>query len=128
MPKQPLLTALLLALALPLHAAENLAALTRAARGWPFAEHDAADGVERYAKLVVNGNFVECALPCSEIPAVKTQLAAGKTVKFSFRVKNGGGTFKLAARHSVSKETPFAFHTEWTTHWTNEVEFALEKK
>jgi hypothetical protein len=89
----------------------------------------AIDGgpVKGDAKLVVNGDFVECALPWSAIPEVRERLAAGQTVKFSFRVNNGDGAFELAAQRSVSKENPFAFHNEWTTHWANEVEFALEK-
>jgi hypothetical protein len=57
---------------------------------------------------------------------VRERLAAGQMVKFSFRVNNGGGAFELAAQRSVSKENPFAFHNEWTTHWANEVEFGWE--
>ena len=84
--------------------------------------------VKGAAKLVVKGNFVECALPWPVIPEVRARLKAGLTVKFSFRVNNGNGAFELAAHRSVSKENPFAFHNEWSTHWANEVEFAWEKK
>lgn len=78
------------------------------------------------AKLVVNGNVVECAIPWAELPEVKARLDAGRTVKFSFRVNDGGQAFELAAGRSVSKENPLAFHDDWTTHWANELEFGLE--
>ena len=93
----------------------------------PKAEIDGG-AVKGEAKLAVNGNFVECALPWSVIPEVRARLEAGLPVKFSFRVNNGNGAFELAAHRSVSKENPFAFHNEWSTHWANEIEFALEKK
>ncbi len=79
------------------------------------------------AKLVVNENLVECAIPWSELPEVKQCLTKGQTVKFSFRVNNGGEAFELAAGRSVSKDNCFAFHNEWTTHWANEIEFGFEK-
>ena len=79
------------------------------------------------ARLVVNGNVVECAIPWSELPAVKSRLDARQTVKFSFRVNNGGDAFELAAGRSVSQDNCFAFHNEWTTHWANELEFGFEK-
>jgi hypothetical protein len=78
------------------------------------------------ARLVVKGNVVECAIPWSELPEVKGRLDAGQTIKFSFRVNNGGGALELAAGRSVSKDNCFAFHDEWTTHWANEVEFGFE--
>ena len=93
----------------------------------PRAEIDGGP-VKGEAKLVVNGNFIECALPWSVIPEVQARLEAGLPVKFSFRVNNGNGAFELAAHRSVSKENPFAFHNEWSTHWANEVEFALDRK
>ena len=83
--------------------------------------------VKGEAKLVVKDNVVECALPWSELPDVKARLDAGQTVKFSFRVNNGGGAFELAAGRSVSKENPLAFHNDWSTHWANEVEFGWDK-
>jgi hypothetical protein len=79
------------------------------------------------AKLVVNGNVVECAIPWSELPQVKQRLDAGQTVKFSFRVNNGPGALELAAGRSVSKDNCLAFHNDWSTHWANEVEFGFEK-
>lgn len=79
------------------------------------------------AKLVVKDNVVECAIPWSELPEVKARLDAGQTVKFSFRVNNGGTAFELAAGRSVSKDNPLTFHNDWSTHWANEVEFGFEK-
>lgn len=89
----------------------------------------ALDGgpVKGEAKLVVKGNFVECALPWSELPEVRKRLEAGQTVKFSFRVNNDAGALELAAGRSVSKDNCFAFHNDWTTHWANELEFGFEK-
>jgi hypothetical protein len=79
------------------------------------------------AKLAVNGNVVECAIPWSELPEVKQRLDARQTVKFSFRVNNGGGALELAAGRSVSKDNPLTFHNDWSTHWANEVEFGFER-
>jgi hypothetical protein len=79
------------------------------------------------AKLVVKENIVECAIPWSELPEVKARLDAGQTVKFSFRVNNGGTAFELAAGRSVSKDNPLSFHNDWSTHWANEVEFGWER-
>jgi hypothetical protein len=89
----------------------------------------ALDGgpVKGAAKLVVKGNLMECALPWSELPEVKQRLAAGQTVKFSFRVNQGGAAYELAVGRSVSKDNCFAFHNDWTTHWANELEFGVEK-
>lgn len=88
----------------------------------------ALDGgpVKGDAKLVVKENVVECAIPWSELPEVKARMDAGQTVKFSFRVNNGGTAFELAAGRSVSKDNPLAFHNDWSTHWANEVEFGFE--
>jgi hypothetical protein len=79
------------------------------------------------AKLVVKDNVVECAIPWSELPEVKQCLAKRQTVKFGFRVNNGGEAFELAAGRSVSKDNCFAFHNDWSTHWANEIEFGFEK-
>jgi len=79
------------------------------------------------AKLVVKDTGVECAIPWSELPEVKRRLEAGETVKFSFRVNNGGSAFELAAGRSVSKDNPLSFHNDWSTHWANEVEFGFER-
>jgi hypothetical protein len=96
---------------------------------FPRQPRAAVDGgpVKGEAKLVVKDNVLECAIPWEVIPEVKQRLAAGQTIKFSFRVNNGGGAFELAAGRSVSKDNCFAFHNEWTTHWANEVEFGFEK-
>jgi hypothetical protein len=83
--------------------------------------------VKGAAKLVVKDNLVECAIPWVELPEVKSRLDASQTVKFSFRVNDGGGAFELAAGRSVSKDNCFAFHNDWSTHWANELEFGFEK-
>ncbi|MBE0536919.1 MAG: hypothetical protein IH624_14740 [Phycisphaerae bacterium] len=83
--------------------------------------------VKGEAKLVVKDNGVECAIPWSKMPEVKQRIDAGQTVKFSFRVNNGGGAFELAAGRSVSKDNCFAFHNDWSTHWANELEFGAER-
>ena len=96
---------------------------------FPRQPKSAIDGgpVKEPAKLVVNGNFLECALPWSAIPHVKERLDSGLTIKFSFRVNQGDNAFELAAGRSASKENPYSFHDDWTTHWANELEFTLEK-
>jgi hypothetical protein len=83
--------------------------------------------VKGNARLVVKESVVECAIPWSEMPEVKRRIEAGQTVKFSFRVNNGGNAFELAAGRSVSKDNCFAFHNDWSTHWANELEFGFEK-
>ncbi len=83
--------------------------------------------VKGEARLVVKDNVVECAIPWTEMPEVKRRIDAGQTVKFSFRVNNGGGAFELAAGRSVSKDNNFAFHNDWATHWANELEFGAER-
>ena len=95
----------------------------------PRQPKSAIDGgpVKKPAKLVVNGNFLEYALPWSVIPHVKERLDSGLTIKFSFRVNQGDNAFELAAGRSASKENPYSFHDDWTTHWANELEFTLEK-
>ena len=89
----------------------------------------AIDGgpVKGEARLVVKGNVVECAIPWTEFPEVKARLDAGQTVKFSFRVNDGGTAFELAASRSVSKDNPLSFHNDWSTHWANELEFGFEE-
>jgi len=83
--------------------------------------------VKGTAKLVVKGDILECAIPWGAMPEVKQRLAAGQTIKFSFRVNDGGNAFELAAGRSVSKDNCFAFHNDWATHWANEVEFGFER-
>ncbi|MHB8520338.1 MAG: hypothetical protein ACYDH9_06235 [Limisphaerales bacterium] len=89
----------------------------------------AIDGgpVQGGAKLVVKDNVVECAIPWSVMPEVKARIAAGQTVKFSFRVNNGAKAFELSAGRSVSKQNFLAFHNDWSTHWANELEFGVER-
>jgi hypothetical protein len=71
---------------------------------------------------------LECFLPWSEIPHVRRLRDEGRTVKFSFRVNDGGGAgFELAAGRSVSKLNFPAFHVDWVPHWANELEFGFER-
>jgi hypothetical protein len=79
------------------------------------------------AKLVVKDNVVECAIPWSVMPEVQARIAAGQTVKFSFRVNNGATAFELAAGRSASKQNFLSFHNDWSTHWANELEFGVER-
>jgi hypothetical protein len=74
-----------------------------------------------------DGRIFECAIPWSEMPRVKRRLDAGETVKFSYRVNNGPVAYELAVGRSVSKDNPWAFHNDWSTHWANELEFGAEK-
>ena len=83
--------------------------------------------VKGEARLVVKNNVVECAIPWSELPEVRKRLDSNQTVKFSFRVNNGGGAFELAAGRSVSQDNCYTFHNDWATHWANEIEFGFEK-
>lgn len=82
--------------------------------------------VKGQARLVVKDTFVECAIPWSELPDVKALMDAGRPVKFSFRVNDGGEAFELAAGRSVSKDNCLTFHNDWSTHWANELEFGFE--
>lgn len=43
---------------------------------------------------------------------MKARVDAGRTVKFSFHVNNGGDAFELAAGRSVSKDNPLTFHND----------------
>ena len=75
-----------------------------------------------------NTRIVEAAIPWSEIPDVRNRLDEGRTVKFSFRVNdNQGPAMELAAGRSVSQMNVNAFHDYWSSHWSNEMEFAFEK-
>jgi hypothetical protein len=96
---------------------------------FPRQPRAAVDGgpVKGDSKLVVKNNVLECAILWSVIPEVKGRMAAGQTVKFSFRVNDGGRALELAAGRSVSKDNCFAFHNDWSTHWANEVKFGFEK-
>jgi len=90
------------------------------------------DGPVKNGKLVVKRNattrFVECAIPWSEIPAVKRKLDAGQPIKFSFRVNDnsGGPTMELSKGRSVAKQNG-SFHVDWQEHWANELEFGWGK-
>jgi hypothetical protein len=70
----------------------------------------------------------EAAIPWTEMPAVRQAIEAVETVRFSYRVnhRGGGPLLELANRRSVSRSSPFAFQVDWTAHWANELEFAVE--
>jgi hypothetical protein len=72
--------------------------------------------------------ITECAIPWSEIPHAKKRLAAGQTIKFSFRVNDnaGVGCMELSRERSVAKRNG-SFKVDWAEHWANEVEFGFAK-
>ena len=75
-----------------------------------------------------NTRIVECALPWTEIPEVKAEMDAGRTVKFTFRVTDDKGpSYDMTTGRSVAKKNPLTFHPYWQTFGANEVEFAFEK-
>jgi hypothetical protein len=56
------------------------------------------------------------------------RVKAGETVKFTARVSDNAGPPKeLANERSVSKENAQTFHDSWASHWSNELEFGVEK-
>jgi hypothetical protein len=70
--------------------------------------------------------IVEAAIPWSAMPHVKQRIAAGQTIKFTFRVNdNAGPALELAAGRSVAREGMPTFHNDWTAHWANELEFGV---
>jgi hypothetical protein len=76
-----------------------------------------------------NTRIVEAAIPWAELPDVRHRLEEGRTVKFSYRVSNNkGAAVELAAERSVSQLNVNAFHDYWSSHWSNELEFAFEKQ
>ncbi len=78
------------------------------------------------AKLVFRGNTLECAIPLAGMPEVAEALKAGRAIRFTFR-SNEGAPVELAAGRSVAKDNPLTFHVEWTTHWSNSLEFGVER-
>ena len=86
-----------------------------------------ADG-KLVTKREGNTRLVECAIPWSELPDVKKNLDAGKTVKFTFGVNdNKGPSYELNGERSVSKIDTYALHDFWQTSWATETEFSFEK-
>jgi hypothetical protein len=86
-----------------------------------------ADG-KLVTKREGNTRLVECAIPWSELPHVKKNLDAGKTVKFTFRVNdNKGPSYELNGERSVSKIDTYALHDFWQNSWATETEFSFEK-
>ncbi len=95
---------------------------------YPRQPKAAVDGgpVGGAAKLVFTGNVIECAIPWTEMPEVYKAIESGKTIRFTFR-SNEGGAMELAAGRSVSKQNSLTLHPDWTTHWSNELEFGAER-
>jgi hypothetical protein len=72
--------------------------------------------------------LVECAIPWSEISAVKQKLDRQEPIKFTFRVNdNQGPSYELNGQRSVSKGDSYALHNLWQSSWAVETEFAFEK-
>jgi hypothetical protein len=72
--------------------------------------------------------IVEAAIPWSEMPEVYKRVQAGETVKFTCRVNdNKGEPRELATGRSVSKANSHTFHDSWQTHWSNEIEFGVQR-
>lgn len=99
---------------------------------YPRQPKSALDGPVKDGKLVMrrdgNARIVEAAIPWTEIPGVKKRLDAGEPIKFTFRVNdNAGLSYELATDRSVSKANSTTFHSDWQTHWSNELEFGFEK-
>jgi hypothetical protein len=100
---------------------------------FPREPHSAIDGGpvksgQLVSRREANWRIVEAAIPWSEMPGVYKRIAAGQTLKFSCRVNdNEGEPRELAQGRSVSKDNPPAFHDSWQTHWSNEIEFGVEK-
>lgn len=93
----------------------------------------AGEGAVDDARLVIRRDggtlFYECAIPLTEMPAVKEAIDRGLPVKFSFRVNDdkSGACMELAKGRSVSKRNSRAFHPDWKEHWANEVIFGVQK-
>ncbi|CEK13076.1 hypothetical protein [Chthonomonas calidirosea] len=89
------------------------------------------DGPVKNGKLVIkqvgNTRIVECAIPWSEIPWVKKRIDAGETIKFSYRVNDGGnpGCMELSRLRSVARING-SFHVDWVEHWANALEFGCQ--
>ena len=72
--------------------------------------------------------FVEASIPWSEMPAVWQRIRLGATIKFTCRVNdNRAPARELASGRSVSKYNSFSFHDDWQTHWSNELEFGVQR-
>jgi hypothetical protein len=90
------------------------------------------EGPVKDAKLVTrregNMRIVEFALPWTVMPEAKRRLDAGQTIKFTYRVNDGGNNacLELSRRRSVAKRNG-SFKADWVEHWANELEFALDR-
>jgi hypothetical protein len=95
---------------------------------YPHSLKSPFDGPVKDARLVItydgNTRITECAIPWSEMPAVKKALDEGRTIKLTYRVNDNDRTWmELAQGRSVVKHG-LSLHPDWTEHWGNEIEFA----
>lgn len=99
---------------------------------YPRQPKSVMDGPVADGKLVIRRDgstlLYECAIPWTEMPAVKRRIDAGQTVKFSYRVNDetAGPTMELSKGRSVVKRNG-SFHVDWLEHWANELEFGVQK-
>jgi hypothetical protein len=72
--------------------------------------------------------ITEVAIPWGEIPEVQALMAAGKPVKFSFRVNyDRVASRELGQGRSAARVNGPAFHAVGGEHWANELEFGWER-
>ena len=71
----------------------------------------------------------EVAIPWGEIPEVQALMAAGKPVKFSFRINyDRAASRELGQGRSAARLNGPAFHAVGGTHWANELEFGWQRE
>lgn len=78
------------------------------------------------ARLAFRGSTLECAIPLDFMPEVAAALKKGGPIRFTFR-NNEGAVMELAAGRSVAKVNSLTFHNDWATHWSNSLEFGVER-
>jgi len=100
---------------------------------FPRQPKHALEGPVRDGRLAVRYDggwrMVECAIPWSEIPDVKSLRDAGQTVKFNFRVNHSarGADLTLSMQRSAAEGISHSFHPNWLRQWPNELEFGFER-
>ncbi len=78
------------------------------------------------ARLAFRGSTLECAIPLDFMPEVAAALKKGGPIRFTFR-NNEGAVMELVAGRSVAKVNSLTFHNDWATHWSNSLEFGVER-
>ncbi|OPZ23638.1 MAG: hypothetical protein BWZ02_03150 [Lentisphaerae bacterium ADurb.BinA184] len=73
--------------------------------------------------------IVEAAIPWSELPDVRARVAAGQSVRFTYRVNhdNQVAALELNANRSLSRINTYALHDLWSHSWEPQTEFVFEK-